>query len=109
MKKRILSFLLAVFLIVGMMPLEVDAASTLTSSPYAKVEYSYSAGVTTGTIRYIQQMPSGSYFYSAYWPSSTFGGYAGSSSECGTASMSMALSYIGINKTPKEILENNNG
>jgi len=55
------------------------------------------------------QISGSAYFYSAYWPSGSFGGYGSPGSECGTASISMALSYIGINKTPKTILETNNG
>ncbi len=40
-------------------------------------------------------------FYSSYW-----GGWASNAGwECGTASISMALSYVGINKTPKNILD----
>lgn len=80
------------------------AATTLSSSPNAKVEYSYTSSVSAGTIRYIQQN-TGGYFNSSYW-----GGWAGQASgECGTASASMALSYVGINKTPNDILTANNG
>ena len=74
-----------------------------------KIEYGYTNKVEVGTIRYISQIKSSKYFYSNYWPSSAFGGYSGPGNECGTASISMALSYVGVNKTPKEILEKNNG
>lgn len=89
--------------------MSTEASSTGAYSPYPEINYSYSSSVTCGTIRYISQKPSGSHFYSAYWPSSSFGSYAGPSSECGTASCSMALSYVGINKTPKQMLEAYNG
>ena len=88
---------------------KVMAATTSSYSPYAKIEYSYSASVSSGTIRYISQVPGGSRFNSAYWPSSAFGSYSSPRNECGTACVSMALSYIGINKTPKVMLEARNG
>lgn len=83
----------------------VTAASTLTSEPHAKVEYSYASEVQCGTIRYISQNSSGTYFNWSYWPASSLTYYSSPANECGTASISMALSYIGINKTPKSILE----
>ena len=90
-------------------PLSANAAWTIDYEPYAKVENNYSSDVYCGTIRYISQITSATYFYSAYWPSGPFGGYSSPGTECGTASISMALSYVGINKTPKTILETNNG
>lgn len=110
MKKRLLSLLLVCVLLAGLIPaLPVQAATQSPNSPYAMIEYGYSSTVTCGTVRYISQVSSDSYFYSSYWPSSNFGYYVGAQVECGTASMSMALSYIGVNKTPKAILEANNG
>lgn len=109
MKKRLLAMMLVLVMVLTFSPLPAFAVTTSSYQPYAKIDYGYSSGVTCGTIRYISQVPSGAHFNSSYWPTSTFGGYAGASSECGTASMSMALSYIGINKTPKTILETNNG
>lgn len=80
-------------------------ASASSYAPYANIEYSYSSSVSCGTIRYISQVSSGSHFYSQYW-----GSWASqASSECGTATISMALSYIGINKTPQNILDEGNG
>ena len=111
-KKRLLSLLLAVALVVSVLPVLSFRASAATQSPYspyAMIEYGYSSTVTCGTVRYISQVTSDSYFYSSYWPSSNFGYYVGASVECGTASMSMALSYIGVNKTPNDILVANNG
>lgn len=110
--KRIIGILLSIVLIFGTIPIAADnvsAATTSSYSPYAKIEYSYSPNVSCGTIRYITQVTGGSYFNWNYWPASPFGGYAAPESECGTASISMALSYIGISKTPREILEANNG
>ena len=110
MKQRLLSLLLVCVLVAGLIPaLPSHAATQSPNSPYAMIEYGYSGSVTCGTVRYISQVASDSYFYSSYWPSSNFGYYVGASVECGTASMSMALSYIGVNKTPYDILVANNG
>jgi uncharacterized repeat protein (TIGR02543 family) len=110
MKKRLLSLLLVCVLVVGLLPaLPALAATQSTNSPYAMIEYGYSSTVACGTVRYVSQVSSDSYFYSSYWPSGNFGYYVGAQVECGTASMSMALSYIGVDKTPKAILEANNG
>ena len=109
MKKRLFSLLLACLMLCTMLPVSAMAATQSTYPPYANVEYGYSAGVTVGTIRYISQVSYDSYFYSAYWPSSNFGYYVGPQVECGTASMSMALSYVGENRTPDDILTPNNG
>ena len=112
MKKRLFSLFLACVMIVSLLPLgalRVSAATKSPNSPYALIEYGYSGTVTCGTVRYVSQVSYDSYFYSAYWPSGTFGYYTGPSVECGTASISMALSYIGINKTPNDILTPNNG
>ena len=110
MKKRLFCLLLVCVMVFGMMPMvQVGAVTTSSYSPYAKIDYAYSSSVTCGTVRYISQVSSDSYFYSSYWPSSTFGYYTGPSVECGTASISMALSYIGVNKTPNDILSANNG
>ena len=110
MKKRLISLLLVCLTVAGLFPaLPAQAATQSPNSPYAMIEYGYSSTVTCGTVRYVSQVSYDSYFYSSYWPSGNFGYYVGAQVECGTASMSMALSYIGVNKTPKEILEANNG
>lgn len=75
----------------------------------ASVEYEYSENVKAGRIRYISQVESGEHFHWEYWPRESFGSYSAPKSECCTASISMALSYLGINKTPKEMLQANNG
>ena len=112
MKKPLISLLLCCALVLSLVPATVGQTHAATQSsyaPYAMIEYGYSSTVEVGTIRYVSQVSSGSHFYSAYWPSSTFGHYTGPSVECGTASISMALSYIGVNKTANDILSANNG
>ncbi len=114
MKSRKLSdfFVVLVFLvgIFTCFPVKAEAATTLGSAPYAKVEYGYSADVTSGTIRYISQLTSSGYFNWSYWPASnSLANYSTPGYECGTASMSMALSYIGVNKTPYDLLVPYNG
>ena len=111
-KKRIISFLLALTMLIGMMPVmatEAEAATQCSYVPNAMIEYSYVSTVSPGTIRYISQNPGSNYFNSQYWPSSSFGGYSTPTIECGTACISMALSYIGVNQTPKAMLEAKNG
>ncbi len=113
MKRKIISMLLALAMIcqllTGLLPIQANAVSQSGYTPYASIEYGYSTSVQCGTIRYIRQSVNKTYFYAAYWPTSAFGGYSGPGNECGTACISMALSYVGVNKTPKEILEKNNG
>lgn len=85
----------------SIVPMSANAATTINYAPNPKVEYNYSSTVKIGTIRYISQTNPSTYFNSNYWGS--WVGLAGS--ECGTSSISMSLSYIGINKTPKDILD----
>ena len=73
------------------------------ASGKASISYNYSSGVSVGTIRYIKQISGSAYYDSRYW------GKWPSGSECGTASISMALSYIGVNQTPKDILDAGKG
>ena len=108
--KKLYKIILSILLCVTMLPHKQIFAATGTSyTPFPQVEYGHTSDVSTGTIRYISQIKSSSYFNPNYWPASAFGNYSGPGNECGTASISMALSYIGINKTPKEILEKYNG
>ena len=110
--KRVLSIILIVALLCTMVPgmaMNASAATTISSTPYAGVEYSYSAAVSCGTIRYISQIIGSTYFNWSYWPTSSLAGYYSPSVECGTACISMALSYIGVNKTPSDILTPYNG
>ena len=108
MKKRYLCRILAIVVILCVLLFEyptVNAATALKYSPYASVEYDYSSSVACGEIRYISQLSGRQYFYSDYWGS--WEKYAGS--ECGTASISMSLSYIGVDKTPEDILDYGSG
>lgn len=101
MKKRALGLLLALCMLAGLVPqisLNAQAASTLSAAPNPQIEYAQTDETPVGTIRYVSQIPDEGYngFYSAYW--GRYENYA--RSECYTASISMALSYIGINATP---------
>lgn len=115
-KQRLLTVIVSLALIITMMPAagyswveEAEALTSLGYVPYANVEYSYSESVSNGTIRYISQLKNAQYFNWAYWPKSSFGSYGAPGSECGTCCISMALSYLGVNKTPNEILTAHNG
>lgn len=72
---------------------------------YASIQYGYQPEVKTGTIRYISQIEGSGLFDWNYW--GNWGYQAGI--ECGTASISMAMSYIGINLTPQQILDAHGG
>lgn len=64
-----------------------------------KVNYSYEEEAVFGEMRYVAQISKNEFYYDDYW-----GEYAPySSNECGTACISMALSYLGIDETPKEL------
>ena len=104
-KKR-LCYILVLMMLVSMMPaMRTDAATKSSYAPYPNIEYAYSSGVNTGTIRYISQRTSSGYFHSQYW-----GNWASQAGiECFTSSISMALSYVGVNKTPKQILDAHDG
>lgn len=84
---------------------EASANTILTSAPNAETRFDYSSTVACGSIRYISQMSDNNYFYPEYWGSWT----GAASSECYTSCISMALSYIGINVTPNEILTQGGG
>ena len=72
---------------------------------YAKIRYEYDPEVQVGTIRYISQLAGSGLFDWSYWGG--WGNQAGI--ECGTASISMALSYVGLNLTPQQILDAHGG
>ena len=99
MKKRFLGWILALALLVGVLPqlfLGAAAAQTLPAAPNASLRYEECADVSVGTIRYVAQLGISPYFYNSYW-----GPFADSAGhECFTSSISMALSYIGVNATP---------
>ena len=109
MKKRIISLLLTLVIMLGIIPqfaFDASAATQLPYAPYANVEYKETSSVKCGTIRYVAQMPEHKdYFFDSYW-----GSYKNVAREqCPISSMSMALSYIGIDKTPKDLLDAGNG
>ena len=115
---RVMCLALIAVLAAGMM---ADLAVQASAATLPDVSYAYSTEVYAGTIRYISQndgktnnAPRSGYFDDRYW-----GDYwlephyelacSGPGAECGTASISMALSYVGINKTPQSILDAHNG
>ena len=108
MRKRIISWMLAIVMLLSLMPtmsVETHAATISSYEPYPNIETAYTASVQCGTVRYISQTSSSTYFNDAFWGS--WKSQAGI--ECGTACISMALSYIGVNKTPKDILDAGQG
>ncbi|MBQ2384561.1 MAG: hypothetical protein II290_11030 [Oscillospiraceae bacterium] len=77
MMKRTVSLLLALAMILGCVPgfQSVSAATQSAYAPYANIEYGYSDTVKCGTVRYVSQVSSDSYFYPSYWPTGNFGYY----------------------------------
>lgn len=76
-----------------------------TCTSFARLQYGYTPDVQVGTIRYISQIAGSGLFDWSYW--GDWGNQAGI--ECGTASISMAMSYIGVNLTPQQILDAHGG
>lgn len=76
-----------------------------TCTSFARLQYGYTPEVQVGTIRYISQIAGSGLFDWNYWGG--WGNQAGI--ECGTASISMAMSYIGVNLTPQQILDAHGG
>lgn len=78
------------------------ASLLIFTASYAKdvtVNYNLEECVRQGEVRYVAQIKSDEHYFTEYW-----GRYADySSHECGTACISMALSYLGIDKTPEEL------
>ena len=106
--KRIFAILLAIGIVISIIPsfaVTANAADRLGTPPYPLIEYGYTTETPAGTIRYISQVRTNPLFISAYWPDVPFGEYKFPETECCTASISMALSYVGINKTPDAILK----
>jgi len=103
-KRRILGSILSFVLVVAAL-CQCVAAQKIDSVPYPLIEYSYTTNVTSGTIRYICQDNTSGYFYKNYW-----GTWADKSThECLTACISMDLSYVGVNVTPAQILDEGSG
>lgn len=113
MSRRIICMVLAAAALWALLPMAATSAQAAESSypPYAQVVSEYTPEVSTGTIRYICQQPNGEEFRKDYWGkwARKSGSYKGPEMECGTASISMALSYVGVNKTPKDILDYGHG
>ena len=76
-----------------------------TCTSFARLQYGYTPEVQVGTIRYISQIAGSGLIDWNYW--GRWGNQAGI--ECGTASISMAMSYIGVNLTPQQILDAHGG
>ncbi len=78
------------------------ASLLIFTASYAKdviINYTCEEYAKRGEVRYVAQIKSDEHYFTEYW-----GRYADySSRECGTACISMALSYLGINKTPEEL------
>ena len=109
MKKRILWHALAaafflMLLFSGASSVAADAGISIKGSPSVYVGFEFSDDVRTGSIRYVQQN-AGTYWYEDYWtpyePEVT-------AHECYAASISMALSYIGIDLKAGDIVEGGN-
>jgi len=104
-KKRLSALVLALALFVTLLAPLAPRAQAATSSyaPYANIYYDYTPITVAGTIRYIAQKTESSYFDSRYW-----GQYVSRASyNCSTSCISMALSYIGIDTTPEDVLDYN--
>lgn len=69
------------------------------SAREVSVNYNLSDSVESGRVRYVSQIGNNDYYYEEYW--GKFASY--SSQECGTACISMALSYLGIDETPEAL------
>ena len=99
--KRILSLALSTIIAVScMVVVNVPAKAVFNLS--SDVTYTYSTSVQMGKIRYIAQQNSkgqdfSNYFYPNYWADGN------AKAGCYVASTSMALSYMGINMTPKTL------
>jgi len=109
--KKVSSIIMTVVIILSILMnfATTNASTIMTYPPYTEVVYDYYDDVECGIIRYMSQITSSPYFYQNYWPDSAFGQYEKPGKECGTCCISMALSFLGINYTPKNILEKNNG
>ena len=86
-----------------------DAWKKSGSAGIPAVEYAYSRLVKKGRIRFISILVDSDPLYYKYWPKEPFGEYFDPLYECGTACCSMALSYLGNNATPRNMLKRHNG
>ena len=106
--RKIIVTLLAVLMMLVSVP-DVLLAEEFVSNEQEQIKFDYSDSVIAGTIRYISQVPTGVHFHAEYWPEKNFGRYSGATKESKTSCISMALSYLGIDRTPADILLANNG
>lgn len=96
MKKRLVGFFLAILILAGILPMSATHAATLSAAPNMNINYGETSEVAAGTIRYVSQLTASPNFRTSYW-----GEYVEAAGhECFTASISMALSGIGVNATP---------
>lgn len=104
MKQHRIRRLLAACLLLALLPqasLPARAAGQrLDASPQPAIEYAEAAETPMGTIRYVSQITAYESFYDAYW-GPDYRPYA--RGECFTACISMALSYTGVNATPRAL------
>lgn len=103
--KNCLSIGISVLLCIVFTVSPAQAATTISYAPKPQIDYTYQTSVKSGIVRYISQNPNSKYFQTDYW-----GSWANQAkSECFTSSISMALSYVGVNRTPKDILDYGKG
>lgn len=79
-------------------PTTYAASSSTPVSGKPGIKLTFHTGVAAGSVRFIPQVTSSPYFDDKDWTGFKAIQY------CWAASMSMSLSYLGINKLPKEIL-----
>ena len=99
--KKTIAALLAVCLLSAWAAFPARAEEAAAADPAGLVEYGYSPQPEAGRVRYVCQQAEDDTFYEEYW--GEWATWAGQ--ECGTACISMALSYLGIDAEPKDLAE----
>lgn len=99
--KKTIAALLAVCLLSAWAAFPARAEGAAAADPAGLVEYGYSPQPEAGRVRYVCQQAEDDTFYEEYW--GEWATWAGQ--ECGTACISMALSYLGIDAEPKDLAE----
>lgn len=105
MTKKFTSVILSLAILVFALPVSsiiagAASANVTLTNPSVTVKYLNSAqGVTKGSIRYISQISKNTYWVPEYF--GKFESVAGI--ECQTTSISMALSYLGVDMTPEDL------
>lgn len=93
---KLIKLLICIVIVSSLTVSSASASESLGCTPAVMLERGETANPSAGTIRYVYQMPGSSGYYSSYW-----GGNAYAASwQCNLAALSMALSYIGVNKLP---------